>query len=225
MYVVWHSTATVTANPKRLIIMEMSGCTSQYVCIYPHTEGPDCRLISGELRFLARCWGALRTATWSAAFPCIAADLRGPFGWCCALSRISKVKVCDAICGLVFALAGFFLGQVRILQKFGWLASAALWRNVSRAFCTLGVVAHSAPNYRAANAAAGTAHGGALGTPDDAGHFYQSHHLVIYIPYIPHGCFIYAYQGQYAVDLSYQGVCPSAWQMTNDIIAFISALS
>ncbi|TGO20543.1 hypothetical protein BPAE_0287g00120 [Botrytis paeoniae] len=36
-----------------------------------------------------------------------------------ALSQVSKFKLCYAICCLVFALAGFFLGQVRTLQKFG----------------------------------------------------------------------------------------------------------
>ncbi|KAI9649665.1 hypothetical protein NHQ30_002246 [Ciborinia camelliae] len=193
-----------------------------------------------------------------------------------ALSQVSKFKLCYAICCLVFALAGFFLGQVRTLQKFGWLANAAIWMNVFIIFCTMGVVAHSAPNYLAVDAAAGTALGGTLVTPDDAGNFppvttfahippstagftgavnglmqavyayggamlfteFMSEmrrprdfwkgmicaQAFIYILYIFYGCFIYGYQGQYAVYPSYQGVSPYAWQTVNNIIAFISAL-
>ncbi|RAL63981.1 hypothetical protein DID88_003169 [Monilinia fructigena] len=235
---------------------------------------------------------ALRTATWSAVFYLITTDILGPFGvpfalgtlgWgpgialYTALSQVLKFKLCYAICCLVFALAGFFLGQVRTLQKFGWLANAAIWMNVFIIFCTMGVVAHSAhQNYLAVDAAAGTALGDALVTPDDAGNFLPVTtfgHLppstagftgavnglmqavyayggamlftefmsemrkprdfwkgmicaqaFIYILYIFYGYFIYGYQGQYAVNPSYQGVSPYAWQTINNIIAFISAL-
>ena len=43
-----------------------------------------------------------------------------------ALSQVAKFKLCYAVCCLVFALAGFFIGQVRTLQKYGWLANAAV---------------------------------------------------------------------------------------------------
>jgi hypothetical protein len=43
-----------------------------------------------------------------------------------ALSQVSKFHLCYAICCLVFALAGFFIGQVRTLQKYGWFANAAI---------------------------------------------------------------------------------------------------
>lgn len=88
-----------------------------------------------------------------------------------ALSQVSKFKLCYAICCLVFALAGFFLGQVRTLQKYGWLANAAIWINVFIIICTMGVVAHSDPNYKADGASSGTALGGLSVTPDDAGVF------------------------------------------------------
>jgi hypothetical protein len=41
----------------------------------------------------------------------------------------------------------FFLGQVRTLQKFGWLANAAVFLNLMIMFISMGVIAHSAPNY------------------------------------------------------------------------------
>ncbi|KAF7886288.1 hypothetical protein EAF00_010391 [Botryotinia globosa] len=193
-----------------------------------------------------------------------------------ALSQVSKFKLCYAVCCLVFALAGFFLGQVRTLQKFGWLANAAIWMNVFIIVCSMVVISHSAPNYLAVDAAAGTALGGALVTPDDAGNFppvatfgnlppstagftgavnglmqavyayggamlfteFMSEmrkprdfwkgmicaQAFIYILYMIYGCFIYGYQGQYAVNPSFQGVSPYAWQTVNNIIAFMSAL-
>lgn len=41
----------------------------------------------------------------------------------------------------------FFLGQVRTLQKFGWLANGAIFINLMIMFISMGVIAHSAPNY------------------------------------------------------------------------------
>lgn len=194
-----------------------------------------------------------------------------------ALSQVSKFKLCYAIGCLVFAIAGFFLGQVRTLQKYGWLANAAIWMNVFIMICTMGVVAHSDPNYKAAeSASAGAALGGLSVTPDDAGAYpsiihsaglpYDSRGFVgsinglmqavyayggamlfiefmsemrrprdfwkgmicaqvfIYVVYVFYGCFIYAFQGQYSVNPSYQGVAPYAWQTVSNVISFVSAL-
>lgn len=70
-----------------------------------------------------------------------------------SLSQVSKFRLCYAICCLVFALAGFLLGQIRTLKKFGFLANFAIWINLLIIFLTMGVAAHSAPNYDAAQAA------------------------------------------------------------------------
>ncbi|PQE23939.1 amino acid transporter protein [Rutstroemia sp. NJR-2017a WRK4] len=193
-----------------------------------------------------------------------------------ALSQVSKFKLCYAICCLVFALTGFILGQVRTLQKYGWLANAAIWMNVFIIICTMGVAAHSAPNYDASGAAAGTALGGLSVTPS-ANDVYPPVHtsaglpastagftgainglmqavyayggamlftefmsemrkprnfwkgmicaqVFIYLVYIFYGCFMYGYQGQYAVNPSYQGISPYAWQTVGNVISFISAL-
>jgi hypothetical protein len=47
----------------------------------------------------------------------------------------------------LWALTGFFLGQIRTLQKFGILANAAVFLNLLIMFITMGVIAHSPPNY------------------------------------------------------------------------------
>lgn len=78
-----------------------------------------------------------------------------------ALSQVSKFNLCYAVCCFVFALSGFIVGQVRTLQKFGWLANAAIWMNVFVIIMTMGVAAHSAPNYPATAAQSA---GAALGT-------------------------------------------------------------
>lgn len=84
-----------------------------------------------------------------------------------ALSQAVKFKLCFAICCLIWTLAGFFFGQVRTLQKFGWLANAAVWINVVCMIVTMGAAAHTAPNYLGAASSAGaTLDGGLSVTPD-----------------------------------------------------------
>jgi hypothetical protein len=64
-----------------------------------------------------------------------------------ALSQMTKFKLCYAVCCLLWALAGFAVGQVRTLQKFGILANAAVFINLMIMFISMGVFAHSPPNY------------------------------------------------------------------------------
>jgi len=64
-----------------------------------------------------------------------------------ALSQVSKFRLCYAVCCLIWAICGFFLGQVRTLQKYGWLANAAIYMNLLIIFITMGVMAHSPPNF------------------------------------------------------------------------------
>ncbi|KAI9645417.1 hypothetical protein NHQ30_006156 [Ciborinia camelliae] len=75
------------------------------------------------------------------------------------LSQMSKAKLCFSICILVWVLAGMILGQIRSLQKFGHLANFAIWLNVLVILMTMGVAAHSPPNYAAALASFGTPKG------------------------------------------------------------------
>ncbi|KAI9716609.1 MAG: hypothetical protein M1828_007642 [Chrysothrix sp. TS-e1954] len=89
-----------------------------------------------------------------------------------ALSQASKFKLCFAICCLVWALAGFVLGQVRTLQKFGWLANAAVWINVICMILTMAGAANSAPNYTATASSAGNGlNGGVSVTANAAGKY------------------------------------------------------
>jgi amino acid permease len=86
-----------------------------------------------------------------------------------ALSQAAKFKLCFAVCCLVWALVGFFLGQVRTLQKFGWLANGAVWMNIIVIGITMGAAATTAPNYLgvASSAGAGLNNGTSV-TPDPA---------------------------------------------------------
>lgn len=72
-----------------------------------------------------------------------------------ALSEAANFKLCYAVCCLVWALAGFFIGQIRTLQKFGWLANFAVWINLLIMFLTMGFASHSPPLYAAGESAAG----------------------------------------------------------------------
>ncbi|KAF7177776.1 hypothetical protein CNMCM7691_006210 [Aspergillus felis] len=82
-----------------------------------------------------------------------------------ALYQVSKSKLCFIICCLVWALFGFIIGQVRTLQKYGWLANSAVWINLLVMFITMGGAATAPPNYAATSASAGAAINKALITP------------------------------------------------------------
>ncbi|KHN99060.1 amino acid transporter [Metarhizium album ARSEF 1941] len=72
-----------------------------------------------------------------------------------ALSEAARFRLCYAICCLVWALAGFVLGQIRTLQRFAWLANAAVFINLVIMFLTMGAAAHSPPLYSASASSAG----------------------------------------------------------------------
>ena len=48
-----------------------------------------------------------------------------------ALSQAASFRLCFIICCLVWCIFGFIFGQVRTLQKFGFMANAAVWLNVA----------------------------------------------------------------------------------------------
>ena len=66
------------------------------------------------------------------------------------LSQITKGKGCYTVLILVWSLAGMIIGQIRSLQRFGFLANLAIWMNVFVIIATMASVSHSAPNYVAA---------------------------------------------------------------------------
>lgn len=89
-----------------------------------------------------------------------------------ALSQAAKFRLCFSICCLVWAIAGFALGQIRTLQKFGFLANAAIWINITVIIVTMVGVATSGPNYAGSALSAGAGIGaGESVTPTAAGVF------------------------------------------------------
>ena len=63
------------------------------------------------------------------------------------ISQISQFRLCYAVCPLLFVIAGFFLTQIRTLRNYGWVAQLSVWLNVLVIFISMGVMAHSPPNY------------------------------------------------------------------------------
>ncbi|KAJ5548552.1 hypothetical protein N7513_005786 [Penicillium frequentans] len=64
------------------------------------------------------------------------------------ISQVSKFKLCYAVCPVLFAVAGFFVTQIRTLKAYGWIANLAVWLNIFVIFMTMGVMANSPPNYQ-----------------------------------------------------------------------------
>ena len=60
-------------------------------------------------------------------------------------------NICYVVCCVIWSVLGMFLGQIRTLQRFGWIANFAVWINVIVMVLTMVVVTHSEPNYEAAS--------------------------------------------------------------------------
>ena len=60
---------------------------------------------------------------------------------------------CFIVLCLVWAIAGMLFGQIRTLAKLGYLANFAIWLNIIIMISTMAVVAHTGPNYVAADKA------------------------------------------------------------------------
>lgn len=88
-----------------------------------------------------------------------------------SISQVSKLRLCYVVCCLIWALCGFFLGQVRTLRDFGFLANFAVVLNLMIMFISMGVMAHSPPNFVGSAATAGFALGGSSVTPDANGNY------------------------------------------------------
>ncbi|KAH8884394.1 transmembrane amino acid transporter protein [Thozetella sp. PMI_491] len=194
-----------------------------------------------------------------------------------SLSQISRFKLCYVVCCLVWAVVGMVSGQIRTLNRLGSLANFAIVINLLIIFISMGVMAHSDPNYEAAAASsAGAALGGDLVSPDDDGNYppvvtfggappsnngfigsinglmngvyaYAGAQLFIefmaemqrprdflkamwgaqffiYAVYLIYGSYSYYYQGQYANQLSYQGLSPYVWQTVCNVLAVVSGI-
>lgn len=78
-----------------------------------------------------------------------------------AISQVSDATrsspICFIVCLLIFTLIGMVLGQIRTLQRFGWLANFAIWVNVLIIIFTMAVSAHSGPYITAVESSFGDA--------------------------------------------------------------------
>ncbi|KAI9701652.1 MAG: hypothetical protein M1820_006423 [Bogoriella megaspora] len=87
-----------------------------------------------------------------------------------AISQVSKFRLCYAVCIILFVIAGFLIGQIRTLRNYGWLANAAVFLNLLVIFISMGVMAHSPPNFAISKlGSSGSAVNPDLITPDDNG--------------------------------------------------------
>ena len=89
-----------------------------------------------------------------------------------SISQVSMGRLCFIVCLVIFMAAGMVLGQIRTLQRFGWLANFAIWINILIMFICMGVAANSAPNYATIEASFGPTFGPGpvhryAGTPPD----------------------------------------------------------
>lgn len=88
------------------------------------------------------------------------------------ISQMSKFRLCYIVCPLLFVVAGFFLTQIRTLKAYGWVANLAVWLNLLVIFITMGVIAHSPPNYAiSVLGSAGSAVNADTIKPDAAGNY------------------------------------------------------
>lgn len=63
------------------------------------------------------------------------------------ISQVSKFRLCYVVCPLLFIIAGFFMTQIRTLKNYGLVANFAVFLNLLVIFITMGVMAHSPPNF------------------------------------------------------------------------------
>ena len=67
--------------------------------------------------------------------------------------NLDQNGACFIVLCFVWAIAGMILAQIRTLQRLGILANFAVWLNVFVIISTMAIMAHSNPNYVAANKA------------------------------------------------------------------------
>jgi len=88
------------------------------------------------------------------------------------ISEVSRFRLCYVVCPILFVIAGFFLTQIRTLKAYGWVANLAVWLNLLTIFITMGVIAHSPPNYQISTlGSAGSAVDPDTITPDANGNY------------------------------------------------------
>lgn len=88
------------------------------------------------------------------------------------ISEMSKFRLCYVVCPILFVIAGFLLTQIRTLKAYGWVANMCVFLNILAVFITMGVIAHSPPNYHIAKlGSVGSAVDPSTITPDKNGNY------------------------------------------------------
>lgn len=119
------------------------------------------------------------------------------------ISQVSQFKLCYAVCPAIFACAGFCITQIRTLKSYGWVANLAVWMNIFVMLMTIGVMAHSPPNYKISTlGSAGSAVDKTTIKPDKHGNYPP----IIHYNTIPTGGLIGALNGMLSGVLAYAGV-------------------
>ena len=75
------------------------------------------------------------------------------------LSQVAKGKGCYTVLILVWAIIGMIVGQIKSLQRFGFLANLAIWMNIFVIIATMACVSNELPNYTAASGTTGVSYG------------------------------------------------------------------
>ncbi|KAG6910871.1 hypothetical protein DXG01_007188 [Tephrocybe rancida] len=123
---------------------------------------------------------------------------------------------------------GQALSQMSKNRNFTWLANSAVWINLLIIFISMGVVAHSPPNFEAAFRAFGVPEGpvvtaafeplplflkmAEMRRPMDFWKGMAMAQALIFVAYLLFGAFFYAFQGQFTLPLAFQGLSNFAWQ-------------
>ncbi|GJJ09160.1 hypothetical protein Clacol_003382 [Clathrus columnatus] len=167
------------------------------------------------------------------------------------LSQISKGHVCFSLLAIIWMLLGMGLGQIRSLKNFGgmlsynvnggkpshfrWvvIAHSAIWINLVAIFLTMGAIAHSPPNFASALTQNNIPKGPIIVkaivnqpfAPQLVGVMQMStSQLVIVTIYMVFGIYVYAFQGQFAINPANQGISKFGLQTAGNVLTLVSGL-
>lgn len=119
------------------------------------------------------------------------------------ISQMSKFRLCYVVCPVIFAVAGFFISQIRTLKAYGWVANLAVWMNIFVIIMTMGVMANSPPNYKiSVLGSAGSAVDPASIKPDSEGNYPP----IIHYSNIPVNSLVGSVNGMLSGVFAYAGV-------------------
>ena len=118
------------------------------------------------------------------------------------ISELSRFRLCYIICPLLFVFAGFILTQVRTLKAYGWAANLSVWLNLMAIWISMGVMAHSPPNYAIAKlGSVGSAVDPSTITPDEHGNYPP----IMHYTYLPKNVLVGSINGLLSGVLAYAG--------------------